>query len=604
MADSSISVPMAQELTKPDVGNLRRNSTGKILSSNSVEKVPHYLRASTGSCHDFCKYGRKDAFEEKERCPIRVAPRRLSTISFDSHNSADSVVLPERKNISVIKLNHSHESKTFLPDTGTITKQAKQQLPKRSADRKDGVGSELLTERKKLSLVKFKTSSDSKPSLSCVPKTVKQEVSSSPEKLKVSAKKGWTKLKEKDLSTKHVTSSKPKSLATKELSSTDTSGGSKGIRNSNSKESQRTVTSLKPNSLAANQISSLDSSGGLNGLRKSEVKMGKKAGTSLVTLKKVLVPPTGSLSPKPSLRRVASLKAQNRNVKVTPLKNQNKIGKVIAKQLDNDMTPEKTLYVIKIETENKPLESDQDKNCEGPSPPSSSPSSPKSVSLPNSMPLSPHDGDKNCEGPSPPSSSPSSPKSVSLPNSMPLSPHDGEDQESEYTMTETEEDSFSEDGEVDSEENAETLNEDYKGRPRKSGIVCSEDVDSHPLKFRRGKVVDMQFENNRPRRLKFRRGKVLGENENIKSDNQRRRYKKREGVDGDAIGTDAGAEKVVLRHQDVQGKKDEKGLFNNVIEETASKLVETQKSKVKALVGAFETVISLQERKPSANSVS
>lgn len=571
MADSSISVPMAQELTKPDVGNLRRNSTGKILLSNSVEKVPHYLRASTGSCHDFCKYGRKDAFEEKERCPIQVAPRRLSTISFDSHNSAESVVLPERKKISVIKLNHSHESKTFLPDTGTITKQAKQQLPKRSADRKNGVGSELLTERKKLSLVKFKTSSDLKPSLSSVPKTVKQEVSSSPEKLKVSAKKGWTKLKEKDLSTKHVTSSKPKSLATKELSSPDTSGGSKGIRNSNSKESQRTVTSLKPNSLAANQISSLDSSGGLNGLRKSEVKMGKKAGTSLVTFKKVLVPPTGSLSPKPSLRRVASLKAQNRNVKVTPLKNQNKIGKVIAKQLDNDVTPEKTLYVIKIETENKPLESDQDKNC---------------------------------EGPSPPSSSPSSPKSVSLPNSMPLSPHDGEDQESEYTMTETEEDSFSEDGEVDSEENAETLDEDYKGRPRKSGIVCSEDVDSHPLKFRRGKVVDMQFENNRPRRLKFRRGKVLGENENVKSDNQRRRYKKREGVDGDAIGTEAGAEKVVLRHQDVQGKKDEKGLFNNVIEETASKLVETQKSKVKALVGAFETVISLQERKPSANSVS
>ncbi|KAL6135562.1 hypothetical protein ACLB2K_067789 [Fragaria x ananassa] len=566
---------MAQELTKSDVGNLRRNSTGKILSSNSVEKVPHYLRASTGSCHDFCKYGRKDAFEEKERCPIQVAPRRLSTISFDSHKSAESVVLPERKNVSVIKLNHSHESKTFLPDTGTIAKQAKQQLPKRSADRKNGVGSELLTERKKLSLVKFKTSSDLKPSLSSVPKTVKQEVSSSPEKLKVSAKKDWTKLKEKDLSTKHVTSSKPKSLAkslaTKELSSPDTSGGSKEIRNSNSRESQRTVTSLKPNSLAANQISSLDSSGGLNGLRKSEVKMGKKAGTSLVSLKKVLVPPTGSLSPKPSLRRVASLKAQNRNVKVTPLKNQNKIGKVIAKQLDNDVTPEKTLYVIKIETENKPLESDQDKNC---------------------------------EGLSPPSSSPSSPKSVSLPNSMPLSPHDGEDQESEYTMTETEEDSFSEDGEVDSEENAETLDKDYKGRPRKSGIVCSEDVDSHPLKFRRGKVVDMQFENNRPRRLKFRRGKVLGENENVKSDNQRRRYKKREGVDGDAIGTKAGAEKVVLRHQDVQGKKDEKGLFNNVIEETASKLVETQKSKVKALVGAFETVISLQERKPSANSVS
>jgi hypothetical protein len=44
-------------------------------------------------------------------------------------------------------------------------------------------------------------------------------------------------------------------------------------------------------------------------------------------------------------------------------------------------------------------------------------------------------------------------------------------------------------------------------------------------------------------------------------------------------------------------------LFNNVIEETASKLVETRKSKVKALVGAFETVISLQDKKPSANTV-
>ncbi|XP_050381571.1 uncharacterized protein LOC126798604 [Argentina anserina] len=561
MADSSIIVPMAQELTKLDERNSRRNSTGKILSSNSGEKVPHYLRASTGSCHDFCKYGRKDAFEEKERCHIRVVPRRLSTKSLDIHNSAEKIVLPERKIISVIKLDHLSESKTLAPDTHTIAKQAKKQVPKRSADRKTGVGTEVLAERKKLSLVKFKTSSVSKP-LSAAPKTMKQEVSSSHEKLKASSRIDWAKVKEKDLSKKHVTSSKAKSLATKELSSPDTSGGSKGIRNSNSKVGQRAVT--------AKQISSIDSSGGLSGHRKIEVKVGKRAGTSLAALKKVLLPPTGSLSPRPSPRRVASLKAQNRNVNVTsPLQNQNKIGKVIAKQLHNEETPEKTLYVIKIETENKPLDSDQNSNCEDLSPPSSSSSSPKSLPLP-----------------------------------MSLSPHEGEDQESEYTITGTEEDSFSEDDEVDNEENAETLDEDYKGKTRKSRMVCSEDVDSHPLKFRRGKVVDMQFENNRPRRLKFRRGKVLGDDEYIKADAQRQRYKKREGVDGNAIGTEPGSEKVVLRHQDVQGKKDEKGLFNNVIEETASKLVETRKSKVKALVGAFETVISLQERKPSANSVS
>lgn len=53
-----------------------------------------------------------------------------------------------------------------------------------------------------------------------------------------------------------------------------------------------------------------------------------------------------------------------------------------------------------------------------------------------------------------------------------------------------------------------------------------------------------------------------------------------------------GAQVVVLRHQDVQ-QKDDQGLFNNVIEETATKLVKSRKSKVKALVGAFETVISL-----------
>jgi len=36
-------------------------------------------------------------------------------------------------------------------------------------------------------------------------------------------------------------------------------------------------------------------------------------------------------------------------------------------------------------------------------------------------------------------------------------------------------------------------------------------------------------------------------------------------------------------------------MLNHVIEETVNKLAHTRKSKVKALVGAFETVISLKE---------
>ncbi|OIT22372.1 PREDICTED: uncharacterized protein LOC109217684 [Nicotiana attenuata] len=88
-------------------------------------------------------------------------------------------------------------------------------------------------------------------------------------------------------------------------------------------------------------------------------------------------------------------------------------------------------------------------------------------------------------------------------------------------------------------------------------------------------------ENNDPSvvKLKFRRGKVIDGNERCTNPNS--------GI-------------VVLRHQDLQEKKDAQVSLNNVIEETASRLVEIKKSKVKALVGAFETVISLQENKPCA----
>lgn len=45
-----------------------------------------------------------------------------------------------------------------------------------------------------------------------------------------------------------------------------------------------------------------------------------------------------------------------------------------------------------------------------------------------------------------------------------------------------------------------------------------------------------------------------------------------------------------------QGKKDNAPAYNDVIEETASKLLEKRKNKVKALVGAFETVIDYESK--------
>lgn len=50
----------------------------------------------------------------------------------------------------------------------------------------------------------------------------------------------------------------------------------------------------------------------------------------------------------------------------------------------------------------------------------------------------------------------------------------------------------------------------------------------------------------------------------------------------------------ITTHRSSVGKKDSP-MYNDVIEETASKLLEKRKNKVRALVGAFETVISLQE---------
>ncbi|PHU26310.1 hypothetical protein BC332_04642 [Capsicum chinense] len=54
-----------------NAGNTKRQSTGKLNSPDSGQDViPHFLRAFTGSCHDFCKYGRKHSSEAKPWHPL------------------------------------------------------------------------------------------------------------------------------------------------------------------------------------------------------------------------------------------------------------------------------------------------------------------------------------------------------------------------------------------------------------------------------------------------------------------------------------------------------------------------------------------------------
>ncbi|CAN6301819.1 unnamed protein product [Urochloa humidicola] len=140
-------------------------------------------------------------------------------------------------------------------------------------------------------------------------------------------------------------------------------------------------------------------------------------------------------------------------------------------------------------------------------------------------------------------------------------------------------------------------------RPRRISTVYLDDASITPykMKFKRGKIVELPPDRSGPRRLKFRR-KSANEVSIRESQQTRRIYKRNSTSNAAPTNPDMESPGVKLRHQDAQEKKDAQGLFNNVIEETASKLVESRKSKVKALVGAFETVISLQDGKPTSST--
>ncbi|CAN0870857.1 hypothetical protein LINGRAHAP2_LOCUS9664 [Linum grandiflorum] len=139
------------------------------------------------------------------------------------------------------------------------------------------------------------------------------------------------------------------------------------------------------------------------------------------------------------------------------------------------------------------------------------------------------------------------------------------------------------------------------------------------LKFRPGRVIEFKSEINSPcRRLKFKRrssprngngspksniGMIFGvlrkagggrrsDQSNNNNNNHRVQF-------ADVV--IEAAEKVVLRHQEMQQEKESQASLNNVIEETASKLAEERRSKVKALVGAFESLITLQDSKPTTD---
>ncbi|KAK7266496.1 hypothetical protein RIF29_19140 [Crotalaria pallida] len=615
MAEESVELPVTPEETKLSRVEIRRHSADKASSGNSDEKiVPHYLRASTGSCHDVCKYGGVHKFNVKERrsIPSRATRKKLHQSSEESIGGimmsvprlTASVDSKPTKKMPVVKLTKSVEFKTMISDTSDANKE---ELQTKSSDNKKHIRNEGLIKRNKTSSAKLKPSllkSHTSPSAgqetSSTVKDVESPSKSSSRKVespsKSISKKGETlskstskkvEIPSKSTSKKVETPSNSTSKKVETPSNVKTSSKptlkvktsskptSKLVKTSSEssplkgegKMSEKLVTSVKPISVARKTISSVNSSEGFGGQRNKEIKIEKRTASSKAASRKLMTSSGTLLSPRLTLKRVPSINSRkHKSLKiVSHLNNQQTASarKVEPEERNKDEVEEKTLYVIKMESENK-----------------TSPYGDDESSLPQ---LSP---------PNFPSSS----------NSQSLSQEDQE--ESEYTTSEFEEDSVPRNHE-EYMQNGEMLEAVEKGKPRKGGIVYSEDKDCQmlKLKFRRGRMIENKIENNSPRRLKFRRAKV-SEKSNLKVDALRKSFKRRDEACADGTGSPTGPEKVVLRHQDMQNKKDARGLFNNVIEETASKLAETRKSKVKALVGAFETVISLQEKKPSSNTIS
>ncbi|KAL9243265.1 hypothetical protein vseg_017173 [Gypsophila vaccaria] len=135
----------------------------------------------------------------------------------------------------------------------------------------------------------------------------------------------------------------------------------------------------------------------------------------------------------------------------------------------------------------------------------------------------------------------------------------------------------------------------------RAGIVRLKEKDDSAWKvnFRKGTVVDLQPENDPSRKLQFKKGRILEEDQNAKAEIS---LKNTDEMTDALPDIKPEPEKVHFRWQESSGKKHGIDL-NNVIRETASKLVKTSNSKVKALIDAFETLMSFRHVNHSLKQV-
>ncbi|XP_010936363.2 uncharacterized protein [Elaeis guineensis] len=590
-------------------GGERINWTGKTSSrgspsfSNSDAKpLPRYLQTSVKSCHDFCKYGRKHGFEGKERHSF-LRRSRNNVVTGEEQNEAKALDFGERGKRPVSKPKASPMQRIEFSDKPKAIKNKALSATKGPGFLEKHVSKELQTlspghkniasgkrailaaspeneqiklksldtrGRKERQIIKQRSPLQTKTFLN-KPKVLKQKDPSCGNEVDACGKPGTMKEKTVLSAKKAMASVKPKLLRQISVKKPVTAAKPVIIKPKATGPPKSIGISAKPEiSLKAKKTpevksaSPLTPSAGLASRRNREHKTSQVLGKTKVGEGKVLRPSTASLPAKSARNGVSNLQlTKHTNAKLaTPVKGQENVEntahdsgeKVEKAEHDIDGNEEKTLFVIEPKEENADLDLMQQIS----------------------------DGHQTLE-------------------SISLDEEEVEEPESVSGFSKSSESLFDDVG-TESNSSDELSKGEDRRRPRRTSTIHPEDNIPAPyrLKFRRGRVIELQPESNGPRRLIFRRRGVAGENPNGRLVG-RRSFRRRNGMD---VSNDPNpqAQGVVLRHQDEQGKKGTQSLFNNVIEETASKLVETRKSKVKALVGAFETVISLQDSKPASTA--
>lgn len=633
MAEENSNAAVVSERIRREVVNPRRKSTGP---SSSSSLALNSLRASTGSCHDMCKFGKVHSCQPKARNPLR---RKQMTRPPEDEILVKSAVFPEKKNSPVNRPKSSPSSHIPVLEAPDILKQKVLKSSRRNLLRG------LVSEKKMSPAVTVKPSLNSSTLSLNSKKLMKKDLISSAETSRRSLPNNGT-LKQafpiNETLKRGLPIPKERRLP-----------GSPHGHERSSPLPFRRLSSSGSSSLSRLQ-------------KRAEIKPQNSTGLhKKAVTKKVSVLSTASPPSKPSISKkttVKSIKGAIVSKRITsngpsPRKSKDKVKEDEAARVSNkEESIEKTSYVVNGE-ENPSVEETESKTSEPVTKESIDEGAIVNIKETESMPLESVSSEgidesnivnvkatdskvfeeassevvveSNIVHVKETDTKPlelvagesfaeiiSPPLPLSIAESLSLSPSDSlspslpeEDQtESEYTVIETENSSASENEESDLMHGGEASEEGNGKTPHRNGgnhLPASEEG-SKPRKvqFRRGRIIDVWHAHNTPRRLRFRQGGLLGETQNLNAGPRKSSLKRREQIEGedDKSGTKGGSAIVVLRHSDVQEKKDLKVSFNNVIEETASKLAETRKSKVKALVGAFETVISLQDSKPSANT--